>query len=139
MNEIDLSNDSYFKWAIRSIWFCGTCYLLLGLLCPASMILLYSVAPAGGGDEQIVNLITGIVMFPVGVACAIGNFVVASALKKRKKWAWIGGLIIGLLYAPSGCMPFGALILYGLLRNGVKQAYEAEANALSGAPVPKTF
>lgn len=36
-------------------------------------------------------------------------------LKRRKYWAWIGGLIIGAMYAPSLFLPLGIMILIGLL------------------------
>ena len=36
-------------------------------------------------------------------------------LKRRRYWAWIGGLIVGAMYAPSLFLPLGIMILVGLL------------------------
>jgi hypothetical protein len=36
-------------------------------------------------------------------------------LKRRRYWAWIGGLIVGAMYAPSLFLPLGIMILIGLL------------------------
>ena len=36
-------------------------------------------------------------------------------LRRRRYWAWVGGLIIGATYAPSLFLPLGVMILVGLL------------------------
>ena len=44
-------------------------------------------------------------------------------LRKRKFWAWIAGLIIGALYAPSLFLPLGIMILVGLLAEGSRNEF----------------
>ena len=44
-------------------------------------------------------------------------------LKKRKFWAWIAGVIVGALYAPSLFLPFGIMILVGLLAEGSRKEF----------------
>lgn len=51
------------------------------------------------------------------------NFVAAWALGRGKRWGWISSVILGGIYAPSGCFPFGGLILYGLLQDKVRKIY----------------
>ena len=36
-------------------------------------------------------------------------------LKQRRYWAWIGGIVIGAMYAPSLFLVLGVMILWGLL------------------------
>jgi len=117
---IDLDNDGWLKAAIGSLWFCGVTYVLIGLLFPLIFL-------AGPGASEGEGLIMFACLLPVGVACAVGNFVVARALSQRKKWGWIGGIVVGAIYAPSGCLIFGGIILYALLRPGFKDAYEKAA------------
>jgi len=49
--------------------------------------------------------------------------VVIVHLKRRKFWAWVAGLIIGALYAPSLFLPFGIMILVGLLAEGSRSEF----------------
>ena len=44
-------------------------------------------------------------------------------LRRRKFWAWIAGLIIGALYAPSLFLPLGIMILVGLLAEGSRNEF----------------
>ncbi len=57
------------------------------------------------------------------LAFAIVNELVANAIKKRKFWAWVVGLIIFGLYVPSPFLPLGAFGLWGLLAPGSRQAF----------------
>ena len=82
-------------------------------------------------DDSIVGAVMAVPLLVVGIACGVGNFVIARGLSQRKKWAWIAGVVVGCIYAPSGCVPFGVVVLYALLRTGVKDAYEAEAKRAS--------
>jgi hypothetical protein len=71
---------------------------------------------------------------PVGVAIAIGvvtfifsagfgvlNFVAARGLKNETKWGWILSIVIAAIYAPSICLPLGAIMLVGLLQDDVRK------------------
>lgn len=75
-------------------------------------------------DEVIgFTVIMGGLIFLVSIVIGFLNFVVAYGLKKRRKWAWTGGIIFGVLYTPSICFPFGAVILYALFKN--QKAFDA--------------
>ncbi len=134
--RVDLASDFWLKASIWTLWFCGAVYLLLGCCFPLALFLGPTLGNEAGGrpGETAVMMIFAVVMLAVGGGCAVGNFAVARGLARRQKWAWIGAVIAGGLYAPSGCLPFGAVLLYAMLRPGVKESYEAEARELAGAP-----
>jgi hypothetical protein len=44
-------------------------------------------------------------------------------LRKRRFWAWIAGLVVGALYAPSLFLPLGVMILVGLLSEGSRKEF----------------
>jgi drug/metabolite transporter (DMT)-like permease len=123
--NIDISNDLLFKLTLGSLWFSGVFYILLGLGLGAFFVLM----PEMMGDPEMpawFSLAMGVVMLVVSLACAVGNFVVARGLSKRKSWAWVGAVVIGGIYAPSGCILFGVLILVTVLRPGFRESYLAE-------------
>lgn len=134
MSAIDLSTDGWLKWTVAVLRFVGVAYVALGV-CLGGLFLMPMMlagsadAPPGLGEQAMINAALAPVFLLFSVAIGAVNFVVASALVKRKSWAWFGALILGGLYAPSICLPFGAVILYALLRPGVKQAYDQEAQA----------
>jgi hypothetical protein len=64
-----------------------------------------------------------VLMAAVCVGAAVLNFVAAWGLARFRKWAWILGLLLGGTYAASACLPFGAVILYGLLREKARALY----------------
>lgn len=131
---IDLATDGWLKWTLVVLRFVGVAYIALGV-CTGGLFLM-PVMLAGSpdtppelADQAIAYGATAPLMLLLAVAIAVVNFVVASALAKRKPWAWIVALVLGGIYAPSICLPFGAVILYALLRPGFKSAYDAEAAA----------
>lgn len=131
--DFDLSSDRWFRAVRPILWIGGAFYLLFGLCFPFLMIV--PVAQRGGDASPPVAVVAmSFVFFSIGVACAAGHFAVARGLAKRKKWAWIGATVIGAIYAPSACLPIGLVILWAMLRTGVKESYEAEARALSEGP-----
>ncbi len=127
----DLENDSLLKAARGTLWFCGAVYLLLGLV----SLLMVVPLMLEGGEGIVVGLIMGVFMLAICGGIAAVNFVAAWGLGARKKWAWIVTIILGALYAPTGCLPLGVLLLYAMLRSGFKEAYDAEADGTLGAAV----
>ena len=137
---IDIANDSILKFAQWTLWFCGAMYILLGLglVLAFSLPLVIASSQQSGAEGGIVMaIVMALVMFAVCGGIAAANFAAAWGLGKRKGWAWVLTLIIGALYAPSGCMPLGALLLYAMLRTGFKDAYEADA--AGAVPAPAAF
>ena len=125
-HNINLGDDILFKLSIGALWFSGVCYMLLGLVMGATFLAPEFLEAVYG---EFGFLLSAMVLL-IGVACAVGNFAVAHGLGKRKRWAWVGAVVIGGLYAPSGCFIIGILILVAMLRSGVRESYLAECEAL---------
>ena len=51
------------------------------------------------------------------------NIVAAIGLGRRAYWGWLLALVVGAIYVPSGCLPFGAVIVYALLRADARLAF----------------
>lgn len=105
----------WLRYARLALVFTGVVYALLGL----------GFAPLYGWvfsqDPQLpaaFGWVLGVVLLVVAAA----NVLAAWGLGRRAKWAWFLGLILGAIYLPSGCLPIGALILYGLLRDDTRKA-----------------
>lgn len=67
------------------------------------------------GDPEVPAVL---LWMPAGVLLPFIVFLecLLRALRKRKFWAWVAGLIVGALYAPSLFLPMGVMILVGLLK-----------------------
>lgn len=84
-------------------------YLLLLLCTPLPLFL------AKGEEKLWIFLWTTCCMGGLAIACAVGIEVVVRGLQQHKYWGWIAGLCIAGLYIPSLFLPFGIMILIGLL------------------------
>ena len=102
------------------VW--GLLQLMLGLTLTAIYVLggaAMGVVGGSGGDEEM--MVVGGFMGGIGliVGCsvlvfAVPNLVVGMGIRRRDKWARIGGLVLGALALPS--FPFGTgLGIYALL------------------------
>lgn len=101
---------------------------VFGMLVAAAMV----SAPATGDpmlDAQLAEsmLPIKIAYAVVGSCCslpiAILHFVAASNLASAKKWAWFVSLFLGVLYIPGLCLPFGAVIVFGLVQEDVRKRF----------------
>lgn len=58
-------------------------------------------------------------MAAISVVClggyALVPLIAALGLQRRALWGWVLALILGAMLTPSACLPFGALILVGIL------------------------
>lgn len=94
--------------------FVGAAYLLLGLLAGG----VYSGLPLlmmADDPDMVMMVPMGIVMFVCCGGVGLVNLVAAWGLGAHKFWAWMIALILGAMYLTSACMPFGALLLFGLV------------------------
>ena len=118
--------DPWFRLAIGSLWFCGSMYVALGALaCGYAVYTSFQVQShvVSHAGPSILQSVASAAILLVGVLVGTANFVVAWGLRRHAKWAWIGALVIAAVYGPSGCLPFGAVIAYALLRAEVREAY----------------
>lgn len=119
-----IQQDPLLRYARWSLVFCGTMYVLLGLGFSGLFILMPLLEPQKG-FPLLFGAVLGFFALLLCAGLGVVNFLVARDLARGRKWAWIGGLILGALYAPSICLPFGVLILYALLRESIRRAFEA--------------
>lgn len=80
-----------------------------------------------------------IMMMVMCVGCAIAIEVVAYGLLKRKKWGWIGSVIVFGLFAPSLFMPIGAVGLWALLTNGIPAEFGMNMGSKGNQKPKKPF
>ena len=115
----EMSWVRYSRWVL---WFCGGMYLLLGTGMAVFYVVLFTM-----GTPDDLDLVFGIVMGGVMFffCCGFGavNFVAAWGLGRARKWAWFATLVLGCLYLPSGCLPLGAVLVYGMLNDPVRKAF----------------
>ena len=117
--------DPWVFYSRMTLIFTGVCYLLLGgvmgMFMPAIMKL-----DQQPGDQEIpetFNLVFGVIMFVMCAGFAFLNFVAAWGLGRQAKWAWFMAVILGGLYAPSACLPFGVVLLYGMLNDRTRKSF----------------
>ncbi|MCK6505614.1 hypothetical protein L6R53_19815 [Myxococcota bacterium] len=117
-----MPKSRFITWSQVTLVFVGACYLLLGIV----MIPLFPMMAAADGNEVPPAVALGFSLFILVVAAGFGllNFVAAWGLGRRAKWAWIMTIILGGIYAPSGCMPFGVLLLYAMLNAEGRAQFE---------------
>jgi hypothetical protein len=122
--RIDPLSLPWVRWSRMILWVTGGLYLLLGVgMVPLLALLL--LADGSAAQEDVVGgIVGGLCAAVVGVFFGGVNFVAARGLARGDKWAWITTLIIGGIYAPSGCLPFGVALLYGMLQDDVREAFK---------------
>jgi hypothetical protein len=108
----------YMGLARVALWVAGSFYGLLGLAMPPLLYMSFTIDPQFQGDAVAPWFGAGFGL--LGGLCSGGigalNAAVAVGLGRGSKWAWFGGLILGGLYLPSICLPFGAAIFVALLQ-----------------------
>ena len=120
MDELDrqdvILTSPWIKWTRICLIFVGICYCGLGIVFSP----LVFVDPEMPLAFQLF-FVALLLVFGVGIGAV--NFAAAWGLAKGAKWAWITTVILGATYAPSGCLPFGVLILIAMLKTDVREAY----------------
>lgn len=108
-----------------ALWVAAAFYGLLGLAMPPLLYMSFSLDPDFQGDPAAPWF--GAVFGAFGGLCCGGvgvlNAAVAVGLGRGSKWAWIGGLILGGMYLPSICLPFGAVIYLALLQTEARALF----------------
>lgn len=113
-----INNDGLLGAARGIMWFSGFMYLILGCLSG------YNFGSTGMPDApQWLAVVLGFCIFGIFAFLSMVNFIVANSLANGSKWAWYAGMVLSVLYLPSCCFPFGALMIAGLVRAPVRQAY----------------
>jgi len=116
--------------------FTGIAYVVLGM---AIGPLFFFMSQLEKNSEEFppgLAILLGVISFFFCAAFGAVNFVASYGLRTGRKWGWIMSVIIGGLYAPSGCMLFGVLILYGMLNDPVRRFYMDGGSGQPGAYMP---
>jgi len=123
--ELAVSELPWVGYVRITLVFVGVCYLLIGLATVPLMWAQFALDPAMAGDPMApwFGASTGGLMFCCGGGVGIVNFLAAAGLKRGRKWAWLTSVVLGGIYAPSICLPFGAVMLYGMLREDVRTVF----------------
>lgn len=99
-----------------ALFFTGACYVVLGL----AFVPIFAVVSEG---DLAFSLAMGTFAFFFSVGFGVLNFVAARGLKQGARWAWILSLVLAAMYVSSACLPIGIVLLVGLLRTDVRQAF----------------
>jgi hypothetical protein len=99
-------------------------YVLVGI--GFAFLLIGSVRADTGGDGAglAVVIALSIFMAMLGVGIALCVEVVAWALRRRKKWGWIAGMVVFGIYIPSAFLPLGAIGMWALLQENVRREFK---------------
>jgi hypothetical protein len=122
MSEAD--GDPWVGHCRLILFFTGACYVFLGLALGALFAFTPVLAESGGDPPPpAFGWFMGAVMALFCSGFGAMNFVAAWGLGRGEKWGWVIGLILGAMYAPSICLPIGALLLYGLLNERTRRRF----------------
>ena len=94
--------------------------ILITFFCVYIFILSIQIDALDDASEVVFSSIIRLIFY---FALAALNEVVARAIKKRKFWGWIVGIIIFGLYIPSLLLPIGVLGLWALLTPDSRRAF----------------
>lgn len=113
-------------WITAARWtliITGVFYVLFGIaLGPTPLMRMILESDGKEIPDSLFYGIGAVVLVLCG-GIGVANFVAAWGLKNRRKWAWVLTVIFGGLYAPSGCLPFGVILLVATLREDARIAF----------------
>lgn len=113
--------DGLLTAARFTLGFVGLCYVGIGFGMGPFVLAMDS----GSSDPMPLGLKIAFVLVGllVGLVVAAFNFLAAWGLGRTRRWAWLLALVLGAIYLPSACLPFGAVIVAALVRDPVRKAY----------------
>ncbi|MEZ4236464.1 MAG: hypothetical protein R3F59_09955 [Myxococcota bacterium] len=121
---IEIALDSGTSRTRSILWFCGVVYILIGILSGPLMSLPLTGDPNMSASVQVAILVGfSAVSCVAGVGMGVVNLVAAWGLGQGGKWAWFVAVGLGALYLPSGCLPFGAVMLYSLVNEKTRRLF----------------
>ena len=117
------SAQRWIGWSRAVLVFVAVSYVFLGI----AMVPLFPLMSQEDGSNlpRAFTLGLGLFMLLVCLGIAGVNLLAAWGLGGRKKWAWILTLILGGMYAPTACLPFGVVLLYAMLHKEGREAFDA--------------
>lgn len=107
--------EQWVKIARYILNFCVLSSFLAGLLGALMFYIAYDEVNLQKG-ELIYIIFTGVFLIVLGLGFGFLNLVVSRGLAKGDRWAWTGGVILGVMYLTSLFFPIGAFLLFSLFR-----------------------
>lgn len=106
------------SWILAAV---GLIYILLGALMAVTYVGLGLAAAQG--EEQVFLVVMGLGMGAFCAAFGVPMVAAAVGLRRGDFWAWVIAVIVGGMFAPSICLPIGALLLYAMLVQETREAF----------------
>ena len=103
-------------WALWSLRISTVLYYLIIIACLAAAFFL-PPDPEFFSSAFLILLAIFTLPFVIFLELLIAH------LKRRKFWAWVAGIVVGGLYAPSLFLPLGVFILIGLLSEKSREEF----------------
>lgn len=117
-----IAADPWPKYAAVTLVFCGFAYFLIGLGYPALFaFVMTSEGEMGATEAAALSGAVFVLVFAFLGAVAVFNWVAAFGIYRERKWGWVLTLVLGALYAPSACLPFGIVLLYATLNERTRK------------------
>ena len=99
-------------------------YIIFGL-----GVVVVSIAGGNAISGLFIAAIIGVVLAPfLSLACSI-----RFGLLKKKRWAWIVGVVFFAVQIPTSWFPFGVAGLWGLLHPGTRAHFRAAGTEINKA------
>jgi hypothetical protein len=125
--EDEEDRDPWLSWVPMLLYGVGGLYFLLGVGSLVMLIGAGGLAASAGTDDGAVMLgvmvaealVIAAVTFGFGAVNIAGGY----GFGQKAKWGWFTALILGGMYAPSACLPFGIAILYGCLNERTRKTF----------------
>jgi len=108
--------ESRVHWALWALRISTVLYYLIIVGFLAAAIFL---PPDAGVFERAFLALVAVFTLPFVIFLEV----VIAHLKKRKFWAWVAGIAVGGMYAPSLFLPLGVFILIGLLSEKSREEF----------------
>ena len=121
---IEIALDPWVSYTRYALWFCGVIYFLFGFTMGpllGSLMMLDPTMPEGAATFMMVFMT--VISLVICGGFAVLNFIAAAGLARGAKWGWILAVVVGAIYLPSACVPFGAIIMYGMLNDRTRKLF----------------
>jgi hypothetical protein len=121
---IEIALDPWVGYARMALWFCGVVYFLFGLTLGPLMAMPFLMDPTLPENMGVIlAVVFTVVTLVICGGFGLLNFVAAAGLGRGARWGWILALVVGAIYLPSACVPFGAVIMYGMLNDRTRKLF----------------
>ena len=108
-------SHTWVKRARYILSFCGLVSIISGFVVAFFLYISLDDQVLQNGEIFYIALAT-IFVLCLGFIFGFINLFIGRELVKKHRWAWIGGIILGVIYLLSIFFPVGGILLYSLFR-----------------------